>query len=83
MTKVSIIIPAYNSARYIGESIASALKQSFPVLEVIVIDDGSTDETFQIAKSFARVDRRVKVLQQENGGEASARNLGLSEAREI
>ena len=75
---VSVVIPAYNSERYIAEAVNSALSQDYPNIEVLVIDDGSTDRTVEVVQQFAH---KVKLLQQENQGSASARNLGISEAR--
>lgn len=76
---VSIIIPAYNAANHIAETIQSAINQTWTNKEIIVIDDGSTDETLKIIKSF---DNQVlKVFQQGNKGAAATRNKGLSEAK--
>lgn len=76
---VSILIPAYNAARWIGASIESALAQTWPAKEVIVVDDGSTDRTLQVARSF--VDKGVQVLAQANHGAAAARNAALQAAQ--
>ncbi len=70
--KVSVIIPAYNSARFLSEAIESVLSQSYPVLEVIVVDDGSTDETKEICNKYPN----VKYIYQSNRGVSAARNLG-------
>lgn len=78
---VSIIMPAYNAARYLSESVESVRCQTFVDWELIVIDDGSEDETAEIAKRFAVSDARVRVISQANGGQASARNSGLAAAR--
>ena len=78
---VSVLMPAYNAARHLSESIESVRRQSFVDWELIVIDDGSQDETAEIAKRFAVADARVRVISQANGGQASARNSGLAEAR--
>jgi hypothetical protein len=78
MPIVSLIIPAYNQGHYLAEAIASALAQSVTDLEVVVVDDGSTDDTPTIAQGFA--DERVRYLRQENQGLAGARNSGLSVA---
>lgn len=76
---VSVVIPAYNYARYLPEAIASALAQPYSPLEVLVVDDGSTDDTPQI---LARIsDPRLRVIRQENAGLSAARNRGLAEAR--
>jgi glycosyltransferase involved in cell wall biosynthesis len=77
---VSIIIPAYNAARTISDALESILGQSFPNWEAIVIDDGSTDATPQIAKDFADRDSRVRLITQPNTGEAGARNTGIAQA---
>lgn len=76
--KVSVIIPAYNSASLISIAIESLLNQSWKNLEVIVVDDCSPDNTYEVAKSFEERDKRVKVIKQEkNSGAYAARNLGL------
>lgn len=75
---ISVIIPAYNQARYVSQSLQSVLNQTYPNFELIVVDDGSTDETPQI---IARVqDPRVRVIRQANAGLSAARNTGLRES---
>ena len=82
MAQVSIIITAFNCATYIDEAIASAVNQSDGDLEVIVIDDASTDGTLERAQAAASRDLRIKVYPQPHGGKASiARNAGLALAR--
>lgn len=78
---VSVIIPAYNRARFLPETLNSALSQSISDIECIVVDDGSTDGTHEIAAEFCARDSRVRYLRQENRGPSAARNYGLSEAR--
>lgn len=78
MPKVSIIIPVYNSEKYIKECICSVLNQSHKNLEITIINDGSTDKSFEIVQTFQ--DSRIKLLSQKNRGAASARNLGLHHA---
>jgi teichuronic acid biosynthesis glycosyltransferase TuaG len=78
---VSIIMPAFNAGRYVAESIRSVLGQACEGWELIVVDDGSTDDTADVVKSFAAAEGRVKYVAQPNGGQASARNKGLSTAR--
>jgi len=78
---VSVIIPAYNAAAFIGEALDSALAQTYRTLEVIVIDDGSTDDTATIVQQFAARDSRVRLLQQVNLGVAAARNFGIEQSR--
>lgn len=76
---VSVIIPAYNYARYLPDAIASALAQSWSPMEVIVVDDGSTDETPALLAGIQ--DPRLRVIRQENAGLSAARNTGIREAR--
>ena len=76
---VSILIPAYNAERWVGSALQSALDQSWPKLEIIVVDDGSTDQTLAVARRYESV--RVKVMRQENRGAAAARNTALREAQ--
>lgn len=76
---VSIIIPAYNSEKYLSATIQSALDQTWPLVEIIVIDDGSTDQSLVIAKAFES--EKVKVFHQDNKGASAARNFGLSIAK--
>ena len=78
---ISIIIPAYNAERFIGRTLRSALKQTFGDIEVIVINDGSTDNTRLIVEEMALKDNRVRVLNTVNRGVAMARNLGIEKAQ--
>jgi len=75
MPEVSIIIPAYNQGHYLGEAIESALGQTYTDFEVIVVDDGSTDHTCQVAHSYS--DARLRYIYQENRGLSAARNTGI------
>jgi glycosyltransferase involved in cell wall biosynthesis len=75
---VSVIIPAYNQARYVRKSIQSVFDQTYPDFELIVVDDGSTDETPQILASIH--DPRMRVVRQQNAGLSAARNTGLRES---
>ena len=77
---ISIIIPAYNVQDFLGATLDSVLAQTYGSLEVIVVDDGSTDGTAQIIDAYAARDSRVKAVHKENGGVTSARLRGLSEA---
>ncbi|WP_181708671.1 glycosyltransferase family 2 protein [Chthonobacter rhizosphaerae] len=74
---VSVVMPAYNASGLIKASIHSILAQSFTNFEVIIVDDGSTDDTLEIAHSYAAADPRVRVVSQQNAGVASARNHGI------
>ena len=78
---VSVIIAAYNAASTIAEAIESVLAQTCPNWEAIVVDDGSSDATSEIAHRFAEQDRRISVVRQSNGGESAARNTGIEHAR--
>jgi glycosyltransferase involved in cell wall biosynthesis len=75
---VSVIIPVYNGQRYLGEAIRSVLGQTYPHVECLVVDDGSTDGSAAVADSFGD---RVNVVRKANGGVASARNAGIAVAR--
>lgn len=75
---VSIIIPTYNYAKFVSFAIDSALAQTHPELEVIVIDDGSTDNTAEILSAYQQ---RIRVIHKQNAGLSAARNTGISEAR--
>jgi len=78
MTKplVSIIIPAFNASAWITDAIKSVLEQSYKNWELIIVNDGSTDNTFETASSFK--DKRIRVMSQENRGVSAARNSGLA-----
>lgn len=77
MTYFSIIMPAYNAEKYLSLSIESLLKQDFSDWELILINDGSSDGTDRIAKSYAENDPRIRYISKENGGVSSARNTAL------
>lgn len=78
---VSVILPVYNGAEYVGTAIESALTQTYRNLEMIVVDDGSSDQTLAVLKRYAAKDPRIHVLTQENSGVARARNRGLAIAK--
>ncbi|MGS1013658.1 glycosyltransferase family 2 protein [Rhodanobacter sp. UC4450_H17] len=79
---VSVIIATYNGASFLPKSIASALEQSLPALEILIIDDGSTDGTAALVKNLALVDGRVRLIKlPHNLGPSTARNVGLDQAR--
>lgn len=77
VVKVSVVIPAYNGDRYLGAAINSVLSQIYQDYEIIVVDDGSTDNTAQVAKQYGKA---VRYLSQTNQGVAASRNLGLAAA---
>jgi len=78
MPKISVIIPAYNAERTLQETLESVQNQTLADIEIIIINDGSTDRTVDIAQNFA--DPRVKLFSYENGGVSVARNRGISHA---
>lgn len=79
--KISFIIPVYNIQNYIKECVDSILSQTYSNFEVIIVDDGSTDNSPKICDEFANFDRRVKVLHKQNGGLSDARNEGVKLAK--
>jgi len=78
MPEVSVVIPAFNAAKEIARAIESCLNQTFPPIEILVVDDGSSDDTAAVAAGFPAP---VRVLRKENGGPAAARNLGVRRAK--
>lgn len=77
---VSVIVPAYNMEKYLGRCIEALIDQSYQDLEIIIVDDGSSDRTREIAMGYADKDKRINVICKENGGVSSARNLGIETA---
>lgn len=75
---VSVIIPAYNAAATLPATLRSVIAQTYPHLEIIVVDDGSRDDTLVIAHSYAARDQRIRVISQANAGVAAARNAGIA-----
>ena len=78
MAKISIIIPTYNYAQYICEAIESVLNQTYKDFEIIVVDDGSTDNTKEVIKPYLN---KIKYIYQQNSGPSAARNRGIKEAK--
>ena len=81
MSKVSVIIPIYNVEEYLEECLDSVIEQTLEDIEIICIDDGSTDNSLTILKEYERKDKRIKVLSQNNQGAGKARNYGLEIAQ--
>lgn len=79
--KVSVIIPVYNSAQYLTKCIESMLNQTLKEIEIICVDDGSTDESLAIIKNYKKLDSRIKILTQENKYAGVARNNGMRIAK--
>ena len=78
---ISIIIPAYNAEKYIEKCLQSIIYQEYKDFEVIIVNDGSTDNTKEICKKYADLDSRIRLISTENKGAGSARNTGLTEAQ--
>lgn len=76
--KVSVIVPAYNVARYLEDAVGSVQRQTYRNLEIVIVNDGSQDNSGEIADQIARSDKRVRVIHKLNGGLGAARNTGLS-----
>ena len=74
---VSVIIPVYNSKTYLRECIESATNQTYSNLEIILLNDGSTDDSGALCDSFAQEDSRIKVIHKENSGVSDTRNKGV------
>ncbi|WP_297639000.1 glycosyltransferase family 2 protein [uncultured Clostridium sp.] len=79
--KISIIIPAYNVINYIKETLESIYNQTFKEFELILVDDGSTDGTYEVLRDYESLHENVKLIKQENSGPSIARNKGLEEAQ--
>ena len=80
MSKVSIIVPIYNTEKYLPKCLDSIINQTYQGLEIILVDDGSTDNSGKIADDYALKDKRIKVIHQKNQGQSTARNTGLAKA---
>lgn len=81
MTKISIIIPVYNSENFLDKCLNSIINQTFKDIEIICIDDGSTDKSLKILNNFAGKDNRITIINQKNSGPSAARNKGLEIAK--
>ena len=77
---ISVIVPIYNTVEYLPRCVDSIRRQTYRNLEIILVDDGSTDNSGAMAEKFALEDKRVKAFHKENGGSSSARNLGIEKA---
>ena len=77
---ISVIIPVYNVAGYIRECLDSIKKQTYKNLEIILVDDGATDESGAICDEYALLDERIQVIHKKNGGLSDARNCGMEKA---
>lgn len=79
--KISVIVPVYNTEKFLNRCIDSILAQTYTDFEMLLIDDGSTDDSATICDEYAAKDERIRVFHKENGGVSSARNLGLDNAQ--
>lgn len=77
---VSIVMPCYNGKRFIGESIESVINQTYPKWELLIVDDGSTDDSINVIKHY-QTDKRIKLIRQSNSGSAAARNNGIRRSK--
>lgn len=80
MPRISIIVPVYNVQEYIEKCLESLIKQTFTDIEIIVVDDGSPDESYKIYEKYASIDKRIKIIKKENAGVSEARNTGIENA---
>src|SRR5690625_4113845 len=76
--RVSVIIPAYNVEKYLGECLQSMIDQTEKSLEILVINDGSADKTLEVARRWAQYDPRIKIFDKENGGAADRKSTRLN-----
>ena len=80
MERISVIVPVYNVEKYLDKCVQSILNQTYENIELVLVDDGSTDGSSKICDKYGNIDSRVKVIHKENGGLSSARNRGIDEA---
>lgn len=78
---ISVVMPAFNAERFIKPAIESILRQTYQDIEFIIVDDGSTDRTQEIARAYARQDKRLKIISTQRQGNGGARNVGMAEAK--
>ena len=81
MPKVSIIVPVFNVEKYLTKCLESLVSQTFSDIEIILVNDGSTDDSKKICEKFASKDKRIIIINKENGGVSSARNLGIEHSK--
>ena len=77
--KISVIIPVYNTEKYLKECVDSVLAQTYWDLEILLINDGATDSSPQICEVYAKQDMRIKVIHKQNGGLSDTRNTGIKQ----
>lgn len=77
---ISVIVPVFNTEKYVGRCLESIINQTYAKLEIIVVDDGSTDNSYDVCKDYAKKDKRVTLIHQENKGVVAARRIGIEHA---
>lgn len=78
---ISVVVPVYNVAKYLKKSIESIVNQTYTNLEIILVDDGSKDESGEICEDYSLKDSRIIVIHKPNGGLSDARNAGIKQAK--
>lgn len=78
---ISVIVPIYNTGKYLVECVESLRKQTYSNIEIILVDDGSTDASIEICDEFAEKDSRIRVFHKKNEGSAIAKNFGIQQSR--
>ena len=78
--QISVIVPVYNGELYLKECIDSIRNQTYPNLQIIIVNDGSTDNTSVVCEQYARIDKRIQVVNKENAGLVAARKTGIEHA---
>lgn len=79
--KISVVVPIYNVDRWLPRCLTSIIGQSFTEFELLLVNDGSTDDSLEICQSFSKKDERIKIINKENGGLSDARNAGIDIAQ--
>lgn len=80
MAELTIIVPVYNTEKYLAQCVESLLAQNLKDIQILLVDDGSTDKSGKICDSYSKIDRRIQVIHKENGGLSDARNAGMEQA---
>ena len=75
--KISIVVPVYNTSKFLDKCIKSILNQTYKNLEIIIVNDGSTDDSLNKIKEYEKIDERIIIIDKKNGGLSSARNIGI------
>ena len=81
--KISIIVPVYNTEKYLVKCLDSLIHQTFENIEIVCINDGSTDASLEILKNYELMDKRIKIIEQNNKGLSETRNVGVKMLRQI